>query len=101
MSFLNEIRFNWGFGSSELPELPELEKLKAELEKLKAKLEKMKAERNFRDRLRDIVSQMINAPNDTLFTWDFVNGHQVQRAQSIQNLHPKKTEKVNWQKEGF
>lgn len=86
---MDKIVFDWGFESS--PSV-EYEKMKAELERDRANI--LNESRSF----AEIVSQMINAPNHTVFTWDSVNGHQVQQPQSVQNLHPKK---VNWQEEGF
>lgn len=68
MSFLDEMRFDWGFGTPRPS--PEYEKMKAEFERYRA----------------DIQNSIIMAFNVP---------------QSIQNLHPKKTEKVNWQEEGF
>lgn len=71
----------------------EYEKMKAELERDRANI--LNESRNFVAEVRDSIVMTHNVPYHAWTRqWD-------EPMQSTQNLHPKKTEKVNWQEEGF
>ena len=89
MNFLDEMGLDWEFDNSH----------SAEYEQMKAELE------------RDRQVEFYNSPSaeqmraglerDRIAIFDFQMETMRAVGMPIQNLHPKKTEKVNWQKEGF